>query len=449
MAVGYNPRMVTSGLVGCWDAGNPQRSARGFKNLLNLSSWTLGTDSASGNGGTTFGRNGTVAENQRILDTGPFGVSTVVWDTPSNDADSNDDGGWNTGNISIDSSKMYRFSVWMRRKIIGNGAYYLGVYGFNAAGANEGVLNRTNAAINTNLYFSAAGWPTGDVPANSWMLVVGHVWPAGSGAGADHPDSGLWNTSGVKFSNYTSQGDAIWQPTNTITWHRSYLYYSTVTTTNQQWYQPRIDLVDGSEPSIADLISGVGSEWYDIVGSNHGNITNSAALYNSSGFMTFDGVDDYVDLGSGIQLSDNFSCSFWHRNLNTGYLLDQGNIGTDPTGCLEVTGYGLFIAPNNNTGVTADGYATFTPTNWNNVVFTFSSGVVNFYINGNFDSTKTLPGGVTSFSPAGNILKIGRRAFNTSSILSGQVGNVSIYNRVLSAQEVKQNFNALRGRFGI
>lgn len=448
MGVGYNPKIITNGLVGCWDAGNSYRSAKGFKNLLNLSSWTLGTGSATGNGGSTFGRNGTDAENRRILDTGPFGVSTVVWDTPSNDADSNDDGGWNVTSIPIDSSKMYRFSVWMRRKIIGNGAYYLGTMGINASGTNEGVLNRTNGAINTNLYFSATNWPA-SVLANSWMLVVGHVWPAGSGTGAQHPDSGLWNTSGVKFSNYTSSGDAVWQATNTQTWHRSYLYYSTDTTTNQQWYQPRIDLVDGTQPSIADLISGVGSEWFDIVGSNHGNILNSAQLYNSAGYMNFDGVDDYVDLGNSIQLSDNFTCSFWHKDINGGYILDQGNIGSDPTNCLEVTGYGLYVFPNNGAGgAIADGYATFSTANWNNVVFTFSSGVVKFYINGQLDSTKTISG-FTSFSPQGHILKIGRRAFSNSSILSGKIANVSIYNRVLSALEVKQNFNALRGRFGI
>jgi hypothetical protein len=32
---------------------------------------------------------------------------------------------------------------------------------------------------------------------------------------------------------------------------------------------------------------------------------------------------------------------------------------------------------------------------------------------------------------------------------NGNVGNVQIYNRALSATEVQQNFNALRGRYGI
>jgi len=36
-----------------------------------------------------------------------------------------------------------------------------------------------------------------------------------------------------------------------------------------------------------------------------------------------------------------------------------------------------------------------------------------------------------------------------SSHFDGKIANVSIYNRALSASEIQQNFNALRGRFSI
>jgi hypothetical protein len=54
----------------------------------------------------------------------------------------------------------------------------------------------------------------------------------------------------------------------------------------------------------------------------------------------------------------------------------------------------------------------------------------------------------TVFLPSG-ILKIGRRALNTTVIMSGTLPVVKIYNKVLSASEVRQNFEALRGRYGI
>jgi hypothetical protein len=36
-----------------------------------------------------------------------------------------------------------------------------------------------------------------------------------------------------------------------------------------------------------------------------------------------------------------------------------------------------------------------------------------------------------------------------SAFLAGNISQVSIYNRALSAAEVSQNFNAMRGRFNI
>jgi hypothetical protein len=53
------------------------------------------------------------------------------------------------------------------------------------------------------------------------------------------------------------------------------------------------------------------------------------------------------------------------------------------------------------------------------------------------------------YSVSGQIWKIGRRAFNTASILGGSIAQISIYNRVLAQDEILQNFNAIRGRFNI
>lgn len=174
-------------------------------------------------------------------------------------------------------------------------------------------------------------------------------------------------------------------------------------------------------------------------------ITATSLTYNSDNTFTFNGVDNYLDLGTTIQLSNNFTLIAWHKNPNTGYIIDQGNIGSDPTGCLEWTNYGLSLGSNNISTISASG--TINPANWNNVACTFASSVTNFYINGNLDST--INAGFSSFSPQSQILKIGRRAFSTSSIFSGTIGLIQIYNRVLSANEIRRNFNAFRSRFGL
>jgi len=214
-------------------------------NLLDYSTWTLGTGSVTG-----FTINGSASENYRILGNDPWGTETVVWEART-DVASNADGGWNGSQYNIDPTKTYRFSVWVNRTVQGNGRFYLGLYGFNAAGTNIGVLNRITGASTTNPYFLNTSSPT---TVGVWTLYVGHVWPAGSGIGSNHSNSGKYTVSGGKVGNISY--DYVWSVPNTKTLHRSYLYYSTDINTRQQWLYPRIDLIDGTEPTIAELLSG-------------------------------------------------------------------------------------------------------------------------------------------------------------------------------------------------
>jgi len=171
-------------------------------------------------------------------------VSDVVWDVSNQDVAGDADGGWNGSNFNIDNSKLYRFSVFVRRKTIGNGNFYLGT-----RGSPDTVLTRSAGVADTNPYFTFGSW-WGN--ANDWYLVVGHVWPAGSGTGAAKADSGIYTMAGAKV---VSNKDWVWQPTTISSSHRSYLYYSDNITTNQQWYQPRVDIIDGTEPSISELLN--------------------------------------------------------------------------------------------------------------------------------------------------------------------------------------------------
>lgn len=189
--------------------------------------------------------------------------------------------------------------------------------------------------------------------------------------------------------------------------------------------------------------------WYDLSGSNNNSILFNGIDYTTDGGggMVFDGVDSYVDIGDGIQLADNFTVEIWHKNINaSGELLDQGNIGSDSTGRLEMRERGLLVRGNNDADAAL---ATGTITNtsgWNTVTASFSGGVVTFYINGFLDSVKTIPR--TAFLPGGSILKVGRMAVG-GFYLSGIVSVVKVYNRVLNDGEVLQNYNALRGRYGL
>ena len=108
---------------------------------------------------------------------------------------------------------------------------------------------------------------------------------------------------------------------------------------------------------------------------------------------------------------------------------------------------------------------------WYHAAVTFSTTTGwRLYLNGALDSTNSststafsaydvadalfaeVPYGVgygatTTFLGSGEILIGG---YGTgSNVFNGRISNASVYNRVLSATEIQQNYNALRGRYGI
>jgi hypothetical protein len=95
--------------------------------------------------------------------------------------------------------------------------------------------------------------------------------------------------------------------------------------------------------------------------------------------------------------------------------------------------------------------ATVFPLNvWVNLVGTYTagSGAMILYRNGEVDTTGTGPAAI-SYST--ELLSVGTRTLAGASQYpwNGNISQVTLYNRVLSAAEVAQNFNALRGRYGV
>ena len=53
-------------------------------------------------------------------------------------------------------------------------------------------------------------------------------------------------------------------------------------------------------------------------------------------------------------------------------------------------------------------------------------------------------------TPTGTQIRIGNASWTSSaSWWSGRLAGIKVYNKTLSQAEVTQNFNAMRGRFGI
>lgn len=224
---------------------NNQPSFQLAPSLINTDSWTVGTSSLTDY--TAYGDG-----NSRLVDSTPYGDLGVIWDISNQDSASNADGGWNPGsyNFTVDQTKMYRFSVWARRKVVGNGTNYFKVTALDSSLVNIGVLNRTDGSTNTDAKFYSGTWWGIN---RTWYLLVGHVWSAGSSTGAVYSDTGIYDISGSKI---TTASDFVWQNVGSMkTGLAAQLYGSTDTTTNQQFYNPRIDILNGAAPTIQDLLS--------------------------------------------------------------------------------------------------------------------------------------------------------------------------------------------------
>ena len=423
-------------------------------NLLSPYPWTVGTGSE-----TFYSKNGSTDENERVVDTNPFNDTDIVWQSPSNDATSNADGGWNTTNFAVDISKTYRFSVWTRKKDIqGNGRFYLGSNGYNSSVVNIGILNRTAGATNTNFYFTAPRFDDGSISPSvslgDWVLVVGHIWPEGSGTGSIHPDSGIYETDGTKKTSYPGEKDGVWQTGTTLSKHRSYQYYSTTTNEKQQWWAPRVDVLDGNEPTISELINGAGRNW-ELTSQSSVGLNGSYWDGDTSGTFIFDGTDDYIKLPTSISIyNSSYTFEAW-INVDTA-IGEQGILGDqqyDWFGFRLNSSNKLFIQHrqtnsdiNSLTGVSNVG------TSWAHVavVFDINAGM-RLYLNGELDASNTNKSYFGIDSTTRGPQYIGRNDKSTfgsnTPYFDGKIARLLGYTRALTATEIQKNYNTSKARF--
>lgn len=219
--------------------------------------------------------------------------------------------------------------------------------------------------------------------------------------------------------------------------------------------------------------------WNDISRSQlNGTLTNGPTFNSANGgSIVFDGSNDYIDnIGdlssfSFIQNTNIFSVSFWFKVdvINTEYRIMGNTVttaekgfsialryltdyGFNALGCYTNYGVGTNLV---SLGTTNDNIIT--DTNWHHACYTINnttSGL--WYIDGRSVTTtirKPASLTVTNVKSTGNssrTLNVGRtNAATTASPLNGNIAQVQIYNRTLSASEVLQNYNVTKSRFGL
>jgi hypothetical protein len=243
--------------------------------------------------------------------------------------------------------------------------------------------------------------------------------------------------------------------------------FKTVETyTGTRWeYMPdivRTGLVlnlDAGEPSS---YPGSGTTWTDLSGNGNNATLVNTPTYSSSngGNLAFDGVDDYgyIDYSASLAPTSEISGGGWiyYSDWNT----SQGNIFSK----LQSSGYALqhssfvpqvYLLVRLGGAFRSSAFSkSLMNSGWNHIFGTFDGRYIRMYLNGNAVGTPYDYGSVTTIQySVNNNLAIGVDAAGGSSNsvegtkTNATISNLQIYNRALTASEIQQNYQALKGRF--
>ena len=194
---------------------------------------------------------------------------------------------------------------------------------------------------------------------------------------------------------------------------------------------------------------GSGNTWTDLSGrGNNGTLENSPSYSSSNkGNLSFNGTTQRVVCGNASNLQITVG------TISAWFNADNGNAGYNGI-IAKQSAWGLFVASNvlvaydwgNNTerstGITVGN------SSWNYAAMTFTETVGTpsnnaiVYLNGRPVLTATI-------KHQNQNIQVMVGEANAGQYFGGNIAQTSIYNRVLSASEIIQNFNAIRGRYGI
>jgi hypothetical protein len=201
---------------------------------------------------------------------------------------------------------------------------------------------------------------------------------------------------------------------------------------------------------------GTGNTWFDLSKTGKNGTLSGGTLFSSDfgGVMNFDGVNDVVNFGTGNTFFPlpQFTIDVWFRSFGT-----VNVTGTSPALFGFTYGIRLLVGSTQLSYTVHDGTSfaalntsgstPFRGGGWYNVVVYHTGTNKGIYVNSTLRGSMNRTWLGTTF--AGNSWNLGRDNNDSFYFFHGQIASYKMYNRVLSSQEVKHNFNATRRRFGV
>jgi hypothetical protein len=338
------------------------------------------------------------------------------------------------------------------------------------AGGNQGILNTSTDAITWQLKTSGVG--------NNviWSLTYGNNFYVAGGANGiltTSTDAITWQlrTSGfgvvinaLTYGNNTyvagGANGILNTSTDAITW--TLRTSNTTQSINALVYSSvNGDVLYGASAGVlGDLtIAIIPTTWTDRSLSKNNATLSNIPTYSSTdgGYLSFDSASSQY-----ATASNPGSLTRWTAEAMVRFTSSYGTkvamvVGGQYDGVSNLnftlgtnnapTNYNIAVGFFNGAwrSTTGINYALNT---WHHIVGTYDGSTIRQYTNGvEVDSL------VYSGTPAsGGEIRINRRwddVVSSSNLFDSNIAEVKVYNRALTAAEVSQNFNALRGRFGI
>jgi hypothetical protein len=207
---------------------------------------------------------------------------------------------------------------------------------------------------------------------------------------------------------------------------------------------------------------GSGTTWRDMSGNgNDCTLTNGPTFSSTNGgSLFFDGADDYLSIPYFNLTTQSFAVETWFKpQQNTTYLRGILSCGDIWSGGLPGAGWCLGCYPDNTTisyGLKGDGvvYGQTGPVLTPNTIYNLfmvrntEENILRLYVNGMLYNSVAVP---SSVSLTGNRLTITHKIWEYSPIGPfGDFYSIRVYdNKSFTSQEVLQNYNAQKSRFGL
>ena len=194
---------------------------------------------------------------------------------------------------------------------------------------------------------------------------------------------------------------------------------------------------------------GSGTTWRDLSGNNNTGTLTNGPTFNSAngGNLVFNGSNQFINCGnnSSVQVTIG-TISAWVRTTTPGasfrsIIAKQGAWGLFFNDGILVT-YDWGNAQTRTTGLNiANGIWNHTAMTFTQTVGTPSNNAI-IYLNGASVLTTTI-------KHSNHNVNLQIAEANANQFLNGNIASAQIYNRALSADEVLQNYNGTKSRFGI